>query len=63
MTSSFNFRRDLITRPILLWARGVMPALSQTEREAIDAGDTWWDAGPRPGLELEEKRTFSGVEL
>lgn len=44
MTSSFNFRRDLITRPILQWARGVMPALSQTEREAIDAGDTWWDA-------------------
>jgi acyl-CoA dehydrogenase len=42
--TSFNFRRDLITRPILQWARGVMPALSQTEREAIDAGDTWWDA-------------------
>lgn len=44
MTSSFNVRRDVITRPILHWARGVMPALSQTEREAIDAGDTWWDA-------------------
>jgi acyl-CoA dehydrogenase len=44
MTSSFNFRRDVITRPILQWARGVMPALSQTEREAIDAGDTWWEA-------------------
>ncbi len=42
--TDFNFRRDLITRPILQWARGVMPALSQTEREAIDAGDTWWDA-------------------
>ncbi|CAN5473163.1 acyl-CoA dehydrogenase [soil metagenome] len=44
MTSSFNFRRDVITRPILQWARGVMPGLSQTEREALDAGDTWWDA-------------------
>lgn len=42
--TSFDLRRDLITRPILQWARGVMPALSQTEREAIDAGDTWWDA-------------------
>jgi acyl-CoA dehydrogenase len=42
--TSFNLRRDLITRPILQWARGVMPALSQTEREALDAGDTWWDA-------------------
>jgi len=42
--TSFNFRRDVITRPVLQWARGVMPALSQTEREAIDAGDTWWDA-------------------
>ncbi|MBO9708228.1 MAG: acyl-CoA dehydrogenase [Caulobacter sp.] len=42
--TSFSFRRDIVTRPILQWARGVMPALSQTEREALEAGDTWWDA-------------------
>ena len=37
-------RRDLITRPIYSWAKGVLPELSDTEREAIEAGDVWWDA-------------------
>jgi hypothetical protein len=27
-----------------LWARGVLPAMSDTEREALEAGDVWWDA-------------------
>ena len=39
-----QLRRDLLTRPIYQWAKGVMPALSQTERDAIEAGDVWWDA-------------------
>ena len=39
-----SFRRDWITRPIFRWARNVLPALSDTEREAIEAGDVWWDA-------------------
>jgi acyl-CoA dehydrogenase len=39
-----SFRRDRITKPIFRWARGVLPTLSQTEREAIEAGDVWWDA-------------------
>ena len=38
------FRRDYITRPIFGWARKVLPSLSATEREAIEAGDVWWDA-------------------
>jgi acyl-CoA dehydrogenase len=38
------FRRDLITKPIFSWARGVLPAMSDTEREALEAGDVWWDA-------------------
>src|SRR5690606_13205094 len=25
-------------------ARDAMPSLSETERQAIDAGDVWWDA-------------------
>jgi acyl-CoA dehydrogenase len=37
-------RRGLLTRPIFRWAKGVMPALSPTERDAIEAGDVWWDA-------------------
>lgn len=39
-----SLRRDLLTRPIFQWAKGVMPTLSDTERDAIEAGDVWWDA-------------------
>ena len=39
-----SWRRDILTRPIFHWAKGVLPALSDTEREAIEAGDVWWDA-------------------
>jgi acyl-CoA dehydrogenase len=39
-----SFRRDWITRPIFRWAQHVLPSLSDTEREAIEAGDVWWDA-------------------
>jgi acyl-CoA dehydrogenase len=38
-----NFRRDYLTRPIFRWASGVMPPISDTERDAIDAGSVWWD--------------------
>src|SRR5437879_12562971 len=38
------FRRAIITKPIFSWARGVLPAMSDTEREALEAGDVWWDA-------------------
>ncbi len=39
-----SFRRDYITRPIFAWAKKAMPAMSDTEREALEAGDVWWDA-------------------
>ncbi len=39
-----SFRRDWITKPIFGWAGKVLPSLSDTEREAIEAGDVWWDA-------------------
>jgi acyl-CoA dehydrogenase len=39
-----SFRRDYITKPIFSWARGVLPPMSDTEREALEAGDVWWDA-------------------
>src|ERR1700688_4268776 len=42
--TSFSFRRDIITKPIFSWARGVLPTMSDTEREALEAGDVWWDA-------------------
>ncbi|MBR0795511.1 acyl-CoA dehydrogenase [Bradyrhizobium jicamae] len=39
-----SFRRDTITKPIFSFARGVLPSMSDTEREALEAGDVWWDA-------------------
>ena len=42
--SEASFRRDWLSRPIFHWARKVLPTLSATEREAIEAGDVWWDA-------------------
>ena len=39
-----SFRRDWLSKPIFGWARHVLPTLSNTEREAIEAGDVWWDA-------------------
>ncbi|MDI1262367.1 MAG: acyl-CoA dehydrogenase [bacterium] len=39
-----SFRRDYISKPIFSWARGVLPSMSDTEREALEAGDVWWDA-------------------
>jgi acyl-CoA dehydrogenase len=39
-----GLRRNLLTRPLHRWARGSLPALSATERDAMEAGDPWWDA-------------------
>ena len=38
-----GFRRDYVTAPIFRWASSIMPPISETEREAIDAGTVWWD--------------------
>ncbi|TYR31607.1 acyl-CoA dehydrogenase [Mesorhizobium microcysteis] len=38
-----EFRRDYVTKPIFRWAGTVMPPISDTERDAIDAGTVWWD--------------------
>jgi acyl-CoA dehydrogenase len=39
-----SFRRDYISKPIFSFARGALPPMSDTEREALEAGDVWWDA-------------------
>jgi len=63
--------RTLLTGPLFDRARKALPALSATEREALAAGDVWWDAAlfsghpdwnqllslPPPRLS-EEERTF-----
>src|SRR5260221_4361817 len=69
-----SFRRDFITKPIFSWARGVLPSMSDTEREGLEAGDGWWDAGlftgnpdwskllrhPQATLTEEEKAFLNG---
>lgn len=39
-----SLRRIIISRFVFNWMRSVLPAISQTEQEALEAGDTWWDA-------------------
>ena len=39
-----SFRKDRLSRPIYHWAKSVLPEMSATEAEAIEAGDVWWDA-------------------
>ena len=42
-------RQALITKPVYKTLGGAMPSMSDTEREALDAGTSWW-----------EKELFSG---
>ena len=37
-------RRQLISKPAFKWMQSALPEMSQTEQEAMDAGNTWWDA-------------------
>lgn len=36
-------RRTLLARPVFEFFRRVLPPMSSTEREAIEAGTVWWD--------------------
>ncbi|MEH8021031.1 acyl-CoA dehydrogenase [Rheinheimera metallidurans] len=38
-----DIRRSLITKPIFAVFKKILPPLSDTEREAMEAGDVWWD--------------------
>ena len=38
-----EFRREKITRPALEMYRTMLPSMSDTEREALEAGNVWWD--------------------
>ena len=67
-------RRMLVTDHLLGWFRKVLPPISETERIAIDAGNTWWDADlftgrpdwkkllgtPAPALSEEEQAFLDG---
>src|SRR5688500_7330647 len=67
-------RRTLITDRILATYRRILPDMSQTEKEAIDAGTVWWDGElfsgkpdwdkllrtPQPRLSPEEQAFLDG---
>jgi acyl-CoA dehydrogenase len=38
-----DLRRTLVTKPLFALYRRMLPPISDTEREAIDAGTVWWD--------------------
>jgi acyl-CoA dehydrogenase len=38
-----DFRRERITAPLLRMYRTMVPEMSSTEREALDAGTVWWE--------------------
>ena len=66
-----GMRRSLLTKPLVLLFRKMMPPISRTEREALEAGTVWWDrelftghpdwnkliTTPKPEL-TEEERSF-----
>ncbi len=37
-------RKNLLTKPLLQIYKNIMPEMSATEKEAIEAGTTWWEA-------------------
>jgi acyl-CoA dehydrogenase len=69
-----ELRREKITRPLLAIYRDMLPTMSDTEREALEAGSVWWDGElfsgmpqwdrlmsfPAPKLSDEEQAFFDG---
>jgi len=67
-------RLTLVTNRLFDWFRKVLPAMSDTEREALESGTTWWDAelfsgrpkwktlldAPKPSLSADEQAFIDG---
>jgi acyl-CoA dehydrogenase len=69
-----EFRKQHISQPLLAAFQKIMPQMSRTEKEALDAGTTWWDADlfhgepdweklhnfPKPRLTADEQAFLDG---
>ena len=44
LLNSPDLRTTFLSRPMYAYIRKVLPPLSDTEREAVDAGTSWWEA-------------------
>jgi acyl-CoA dehydrogenase len=67
-------RQRLVSKPLLALFRSIMPGMSDTEREALEAGTVWWEAEvfsgrpdwhhllayPAPTLSAEEQAFIDG---
>jgi acyl-CoA dehydrogenase len=69
-----DLRRERVTRPLLKIYRRMLPSMSRTEREALEAGTVWWEGelfagvprwqkllgAPVPQLSMEEQAFIDG---
>jgi acyl-CoA dehydrogenase len=69
-----DVRRDYLTKPLLAVYRKMLPRISQTERDALEAGTVWWEGElfsghpdwqkllslPPPALTDEERAFIDG---
>jgi acyl-CoA dehydrogenase len=72
--NSAELRREYLTRPLLAKYRRLLPSMSETERQALDAGTVWWDGElfsgapawnrllsiPAPRLSVDEQAFLDG---
>ena len=67
-------RRNLVSKALFNWYKKILPPVSQTEQEALEAGTVWWEgdlfsgrpdwkkllAFPKPTLTAEEQAFLKG---
>lgn len=70
----YPLRRNIFSRPVYKLMSKIMPQISSTEQEALDAGDVWWEADlfsgkpnfnrihklPKPTLSEKEQAFLDG---
>lgn len=59
-----EFRREKLTKPLLAIYRKMLPSMSDTEREALEAGSVWWDGELFSGMpEWDRLMSFPAPKL
>ncbi|MDX3773544.1 acyl-CoA dehydrogenase [Chromatiaceae bacterium AAb-1] len=59
-----DIRRSVITKPVFAVFKKILPPLSDTEREAMEAGDVWWDGELFKGKpDWQKLHSFPKAEL
>jgi acyl-CoA dehydrogenase len=59
-----EIRREKLTKPLLDIYRKMLPSMSSTEREALEAGSVWWDGELFSGMpEWDRLMSFPAPEL